>query len=117
MARNKSLNEDSSNSSSDYPIYKDRQYAAHNEPVSIYHQVSGEDLRKIIFFQQPDGKERFRDFKQLMVLYQNEIKKRWEERAQIKHNYRFPRIKSKSAPPVKQSAQQNINAGEDHIRN
>lgn len=32
------------------------------------------------------------DYKELMLMYQAEIKKRWDKQAQIKNTYTFPRV-------------------------
>jgi hypothetical protein len=51
------------------------------EPCSTYPVLSGIELRNRIFLNKKDGKRAYFEFKELMMMYQVEIKKRWENRA------------------------------------
>ena len=60
--------------------------------MSTYSQISGQDLRNEIFFNQKNGSQAYFEFKELMMMYQADIKKRWDNKAQIKEDYVFPRV-------------------------
>ena len=71
------------------PVMKDPSQLS--VPTSTYPHLSGTDLRDILFFKKKNGTKLYFEFRELMMMYQTEIKKRWDTRAQIKDNYTFPR--------------------------
>jgi len=52
-----------------------------SEPCSTYPGINGFELRNRIFLNKKDGKKAYFEFKELMMMYQVEIKKRWTNRA------------------------------------
>jgi hypothetical protein len=71
---------------------KTGQVSNQSMPSSTYHSISGLDLRNEIFFKQKNGSQEYLDYKELMLMYQAEIKKRWDNKASIKEAYIFPRV-------------------------
>ena len=74
-----------------------------NIPSSTYHQLTGEQLRYELFFNQKKNQKKDRgmdypQYKEMVYMYQQEIKRRWDQRAQIKNKYVFPRILVQKAP-------------------
>ena len=86
-----------------------------NIPSSTYHQISGEELRYELFFAPRNNNKgshnEYFSYKEMVQMYQAEIKRRWDQRAQIKDRYVFPRMstkktKDKSQPPSQKYRQQ-----------
>jgi hypothetical protein len=64
-----------------------------NEPSSTYPKLSGEDLKQELFFKNKTnlGPSQYQEYKMMVQMYQQEINRRWNERAQIKNTFTFPR--------------------------
>jgi hypothetical protein len=73
---------------------KNQYHKLKNEPSSTYPKISGEDLKQELFYKnksKSQGPSQYHEYKIMVKMYQEEIARRWNERAKIKNSYIFPR--------------------------